>query len=195
MAPSSTNKDLLKLEKETATTSSLESTLLVCKKDLLSKTPKSTTSSEKLVTSAVPKSQFLGKVKDFLGVMAEANARLQHDAKEKSCMDYNIEELTGNESEYIEMDLVLGVADLHTPEAVAAAEAAMAGSQPVIPLAADCSGSDSEGSDDDGNNNVVDANAHFKACSSNKLGNTTSDKNVGSNNSQGKKRKKIVELA
>ncbi|KAF5200774.1 hypothetical protein FRX31_009639 [Thalictrum thalictroides] len=196
MGPASTSKDLLSLEKKTPTTSSLESTLLVCKKDILSQTPKPTTSPGpgKLVTSAVPKSQFLGKVKDFLPVMADANARLQHDAKEKSCMDYNIEELTGNESEYIEMDLVLGVADLHTPEAVAAAEAAMAGSQPVIPLAADCSGSDLEGSDDEDNNNGDDANAHLKACSSNKLEITTSDKDAGLNNDRGKKRKKIVEL-
>ncbi|KAF7150333.1 hypothetical protein RHSIM_Rhsim02G0173400 [Rhododendron simsii] len=39
--------------------------------------------------------------------------------------DYDIEALTGNESEYIEMDLMLGIADLHTPEALAAAESAI----------------------------------------------------------------------
>ncbi|KAK3001973.1 hypothetical protein RJ639_022282 [Escallonia herrerae] len=70
----------------------------------------------------------MGKVKDFLGIMAEANKRLQLDARDKS-EDYDIEALTGNESEYIEMDLMLGVADLHTPEAVAAAESALAGYQ------------------------------------------------------------------
>jgi hypothetical protein len=39
---------------------------------------------------------------------------------------------------------MLGVADLHTPEAVAAAESAICGCQPVISLPADGSESDSE---------------------------------------------------
>ncbi|KAJ0018426.1 hypothetical protein Pint_11333 [Pistacia integerrima] len=70
---------------------------------------------------------FLGKVKDFLGVISEANKRLQLDAK----------------------DLMLGIADLHTPKAVTAAESAVAGNQPVISLAASNSGTNSEDSDDD----------------------------------------------
>ncbi|KAF5199719.1 hypothetical protein FRX31_010694 [Thalictrum thalictroides] len=119
--------------------------------------------------------------------MAEANARLQHDAK----TDYNFEELTGNESEYIEMDLVLGVADLHTPEAVAAAESAMAGSQSVTHVAADICGSDFESDDDD---NSVDANTHFKPCSSDNFSKAKYDMDVGLTNGQGKKSKKIVEL-
>jgi len=48
---------------------------------------------------------------------------------------------------------MLGVADLHTPEAVAAAESAISNSQPVISLAADDSETDSEeesSADDDG---------------------------------------------
>ncbi|MCH86647.1 hypothetical protein A2U01_0007506, partial [Trifolium medium] len=85
----------------------------------------------------------LGKVKDFLGVMSEANKRLERDAKDHP-EKYDIEGLTGKESKVIEMDLMLGVADLHTPEAVAAAESAISGCQPVISLPADGSESDSE---------------------------------------------------
>ncbi|KAF5960343.1 hypothetical protein HYC85_001553 [Camellia sinensis] len=90
----------------------------------------------------------MGKVKDFLGVMSEANQRLQNDAKD-NVEDYDIEVLTGNESEYIEMDLMLGVADLHTPEAVSAAQSAIVGYQPVISLAASSSETESESSSDD----------------------------------------------
>ncbi|KAK9287333.1 hypothetical protein L1049_015748 [Liquidambar formosana] len=46
------------------------------------------------------------------------------------------------------MDLMLAIADLHTSEAVAAAESAIAGYQPVIPLAATCSESEWEDSSD-----------------------------------------------
>uniref|UniRef100_A0A803LRZ4 Uncharacterized protein n=1 Tax=Chenopodium quinoa TaxID=63459 RepID=A0A803LRZ4_CHEQI len=72
----------------------------------------------------------LGKVKDFLGLISEANKTLQLNAKDKP-EEFDIEVLHGNESEYIEMELMLGVADLQTPEAMEAAEAAMAGNQPV----------------------------------------------------------------
>ncbi|KAL2246030.1 UNVERIFIED_CONTAM: hypothetical protein Sindi_2871200, partial [Sesamum indicum] len=52
-------------------------------------------------------------------------------------------------------DLMLGVADLHTPEAVAAAESAIAGYQPTMPLSESSSGSENEDSsnDDDDDNN------------------------------------------
>lgn len=43
-----------------------------------------------------------------------------------------------NESEYSEMDLLLGIADLHTPEAVTATESSIVGFLPVAPLAACC---------------------------------------------------------
>ena len=43
---------------------------------------------------------------------------------------------------------MLGIADLLTPEAIAAAESAIAGYQPLIPLAASSSGTDSEDSSD-----------------------------------------------
>ncbi|KAI3972685.1 hypothetical protein MKX01_019343 [Papaver californicum] len=142
-----TNKDLLNLELKNPTSSSLDSTLLVCtKKDL---PPQNSTCGEKIVTSLIPKSQVLGKARDFLGVMVEAKKTLQTDAKENCGKDYNIEALTGKEKEYIEMDLILGVADLHTPEVVSAAESAMFGSQQVIDLAGTGSGSDTESSEDD----------------------------------------------
>ncbi|RYR53713.1 hypothetical protein Ahy_A06g028932 isoform A [Arachis hypogaea] len=57
---------------------------------------------------------------------------------------YNIEELTGNESKVIEMDLMLGVADLNTPEAVAAAESAISSCQPAISLAANGKDTDTD---------------------------------------------------
>jgi hypothetical protein len=56
---------------------------------------------------------------------------------------------------------MLGVADLHTPEAVAAAESAVSSCQPVISLAADGSEIDSEeesGADDDNEDAEIDSN-------------------------------------
>ncbi|XP_010276365.1 PREDICTED: uncharacterized protein LOC104611132 [Nelumbo nucifera] len=190
MGPNS--KDLLELEQNKS--SSLEATLLVCKKNSLSKFNKPHTS-EKLVTAPVPKSQMFGKVKDFLGVMAEANRRLQLDVQEKSCTNYDIEVLTGNEPQYIEMDLMLGVADLQTPEAVAAAECAMAGgSQSICNLAASSSESES-GSDDssdpstDGNHNDDEDNIYSSNSQNPNLDGADS---LGSD--QPKKRPKIIEL-
>ncbi|KAA8527310.1 hypothetical protein F0562_034593 [Nyssa sinensis] len=159
---------------------------------LLSQTTKTHASDGKPISSSVPKSQaVLGKVKDFLGVISEANKRLQLDARENS-KDYDIEVLTGNESEYIEMDLMLGVADLHTPEAVAAAESAIAASyQPVIPLAANRNGTESEDSSDDSDDDSDDSDGD-DTCSPTKFKrskpaevNTSSG---ASRNSQAKKR-------
>ncbi|KAL5996654.1 hypothetical protein ACLOJK_007573 [Asimina triloba] len=65
--------------------------------------------------------------------------------------DYDIEVLTGNEKECIEMNLVLGVADLHTPEAVVGAESAMLGSRLIHPSTICSDSSDSEDSDVDDN--------------------------------------------
>ncbi|KAJ4716082.1 DVA-1 polyprotein [Melia azedarach] len=121
-----TSKDLLHLEHKHSSTPSLESTLLVCNRKGSHTKPKKPNRDEKPSCESVPKSQVLDKVKDFLGVISEANKRLQLDAKD-SAQDYDIEVLTGNESEVIEMDLMLGITDLHTPEAVGAAEAAIAG--------------------------------------------------------------------
>ncbi|CAA6666297.1 unnamed protein product [Spirodela intermedia] len=79
-----------------------------------------------------PAQHVLGKVKDFLGAIAEANEKLQLASRENGRSDYDIEVLTGNENEYIELDLLLGLTDLQTPEAVAAAEAAVGGSRPPL---------------------------------------------------------------
>ncbi|KAJ6737427.1 hypothetical protein OIU85_019482 [Salix viminalis] len=141
----------------------------------------------------------LGKVRDFLGVISEANKRLQADAKENS-EEYDIEVLTGNESEVVEMDLMLGIADLHTPEAVAAAEAAIAGGQSMISLAAcssetesedssDESESDDGASDDTESNGEDNADDNIKTCKSGK-----NDSTEGSVKQRSKKQK-IVELS
>ncbi len=157
----------------------------------------------------------------------------------------DIEVLTGNDSEIIEMvsgslspsptlaineiitdffkciliiqDLVLGVADLHTPEAVAAAESAIAGCQTVIPLAASSSEADSEDSsdndsdedssdndsdedssdndsddDDDDDNGNDDGN---DTCLPVKLERSKSGRSNSLSEDQSKKRQKIVELS
>ncbi|CAJ2668495.1 unnamed protein product [Trifolium pratense] len=146
----------------------------------------------------------LGKVKDFLGVMSEANKRLENDAKDHP-EEYDIEELTGNESEVIEMDLMLGVADLHTPEAVAAAESAISGCQPVISLPADGSEIDSEeessvDEDDEIDGNVDDCDYENTGKKPSSLDQKhTSDKDCDHEKKKGnrrsKKRPAIVELS
>ncbi|KAK9993498.1 hypothetical protein SO802_023201 [Lithocarpus litseifolius] len=187
-----TSKDLLHLEHKhnNPSTSPLESTLLVCKKDSFPQ-PQMPIPDAKPVTALVPKSQVLGKVKDFLGVISEANEKLQDGAKDNS-ESYNIEVLTGNESEVIEMDLMLGIADLHTPEAVAAAESAIAGCHPVIPLAASNSGTDSEDisdndSDDDDGEACLPVNL--------KRSKSSQDHSLSEDVNQSEKRQKIVELS
>uniref|UniRef100_A0ACD5VJ93 Uncharacterized protein n=1 Tax=Avena sativa TaxID=4498 RepID=A0ACD5VJ93_AVESA len=100
-------------------------------------------------TDPLPKSQVLGKVKDFLGEMAKANEKLQLDAQNKPPEEYDIETLTGNEKEYIEMDLLLGVADLHSEQAVDAAEATMSGFPPSGRSLASSSSDSEDDSDED----------------------------------------------
>ncbi|KAM6540623.1 hypothetical protein CsatB_005070 [Cannabis sativa] len=131
MGGAETSKELLHLEHKNPSTSSLESAVLVCKSESERKKSKS---DEKPTIAHVPRSQFLGKVKDFLGVISEANEKLQLHKQDNS-KSYDIEALDGNESQVIEMDLMLGITDLKTPDAVAAAESAIAGCQPKIPLA------------------------------------------------------------
>ncbi|KAL6570487.1 hypothetical protein OROGR_000037 [Orobanche gracilis] len=129
------SKELLRLEADgpaIAPTPYLESKLFVCHKDSgfsLSGAPL-----QKPTMFPVSKSHVMGKVHDFLGVISESNKKLLDDAKDNP-ESYDIEVLDGKGSDYIEMDLMLGVADLHTPEAVAAAEIAMAGGALLIPLA------------------------------------------------------------
>lgn len=129
----SNNKDLLHLEGEAL---SLESKLLFCARGGGSQSLnlKPDLSDKKPEISSVPKSQVLTKVKDFLGVFLENTRKVELEAK-KNPEKYDIEALTGEESEYIEMDLMLGVTELHTQEAVSAAESAIASYQPVIDLA------------------------------------------------------------
>ncbi|XP_006857305.2 uncharacterized protein LOC18447141 [Amborella trichopoda] len=147
-----TNKDLLDLEQQKP--SFLESKLSFCSNEttlpINKKQPNNGRSGTKLVTAPVPSSQVLGKVKDFLGVMAEANKKLELSVQETRA-DPDIEVLTGKEQQYIEMDLVLGVADLYTPEAVAAAESALSGTAPAFSVhsaTASSSGSGTSSSSD-----------------------------------------------
>ncbi|CAI0558833.1 unnamed protein product [Linum tenue] len=142
----SASKELLRLEKEDSATagSAFESSLLFCGKDSSISLPKTTPSDGKLMTAPVPQSQVLGRVKDLLELIAK-----QPDPKDSS-ENCDIEALTGNESEVIEMDLMLGVAELHNEKAVAAAESALAGALPLITLdGSSSSESDSEDSSDD----------------------------------------------
>lgn len=195
------SKDLLYLERKDLSSSSLESSLLVCKKN------SEPCRNEKPCTEPASKSLVLGRVKDFLGVISEANKKLQMDAKENA-EKYDIETLDGNESEVIELDLMLGIADLHTPEAVAAAESAIIGNQPVIPLTCSSSESDSEESSDDsitGDNNNDDNEksdnqyTDHSNKSSFKLKRSNSRKTSCRSKSKGKgklkKRPKILELS
>ncbi|XVF00653.1 hypothetical protein REPUB_Repub04eG0019600 [Reevesia pubescens] len=176
----STSKDLLQFEHKTSSTSPLESALLVCnKKDSVSETLKPDPSKKPSFTS-VPKSEVLGRVKDFLGVMAEANKRLELDAK----------------------DLMLGVADLHTPEALAAAESTIAGNQPVITVGGSSSGTESDDSSDDSDHNEDSDNDHIddnKTSSPRKheKSNTGKDHTVSEavRKNRSKKRSRIVELS
>lgn len=196
-----TSKELLKLEKKGSSTSSIESTLAICKKkDSHSQRGRQHLSGKPL-TSSAPTSQVLGKVKDFLGVISEANNKLQVNAKDNP-QSYDIEVLDGNESEIIEMDLMLGIADLHTPEAVAAAESAAASCYPLNPLASSTGETDSEDTtddDDDQNDNensdddqagVPKKHVRAKFCEADSYG------GIGNKQSKKKpkKRTKITEL-
>ncbi|XP_044508578.1 uncharacterized protein LOC123227588 [Mangifera indica] len=198
------SEDLLQLEHKNCAFSFTESALLVCNKKESHSQFKKPNPDEKPMFNPLPPSQVLGRVKDFLGVMSEANKRLQLDAKDKA-QDYDIEVLTGNESEVIEMDLMLGVADLHTPEAVMAAESAIAGNQPVIPLAASSGGTDSEGGiehsdDEDRDDECSDndnANKDKKKCfpMQVKRSKTLKDESEASGDKKSQKRPKIVEIS
>jgi hypothetical protein len=100
---------------------------------------------------------------------------------------------------------MLGVADLHTPEAVAAAESAIAGYQSIIPLAASSSETDSEDSsdndsDDDGDDDKDDDNGDNDAetrCTHLKLKRSKFGRDNSSSEdvTQSEKRPKLVELS
>ncbi|KAK9734491.1 hypothetical protein RND81_04G143200 [Saponaria officinalis] len=175
-----TSKELLQFEHQDPS-SFKDNALLVCgntKNSAQIKPP------NPLFNAPLPSSQVLGKVKDFLGVISEANKNLELQAKEKP-EDFNIETLNGNESELIEMDLMLGVADLHTPEAMAAAEAALAGNQPILDLYNNDDSSESETSSDDDDDDDSDDDELMQDDSPVKQ----------QSSSNKKKRSKIVELS
>lgn len=100
--------------------------------------------------------------------MAEANKKLEQEAEEGNSEAFDLEALTGNESQVIEMDLMLGVADLNTPEAVTAAESAIAGNG--LANGSGNSSSDENDSDDE-------------------------DDDKKSSSKSGRKRAKIIELS
>ncbi|KAF8062813.1 hypothetical protein N665_1195s0001 [Sinapis alba] len=140
-----TSRDLLELEHKNPSSSSssaIDSALLI-RKERKKEAP------SKPTIAPVPKSEFLDKVKGFLGIMAEANKKLEQETEEGNSEAFDIEALTGNESQVIEMDLMLGVADLNTPEAVSAAEAAIAGNGVVNASGGDSSSDESDSDEDD----------------------------------------------
>lgn len=145
-----TCKDLLELEDKIPSSSSSSAidsvfSLTKEKKKKKKKREMEEEAPSKPTIAPVPKSQFLDKLKGFLGVMAESNKKLEQEAAEGNSEAFDIEALTGIETQVVEMDLMLGVADLNTPEAVRAAEAAIAGNG----RAAESDDSSSDESDDD----------------------------------------------
>ncbi|KAL3373250.1 hypothetical protein AABB24_005318 [Solanum stoloniferum] len=151
----STSNALLDLEGGSQSSfSSFESKLLICNggSDLQSQISKLNPTIKKPEISSTSQSQVLDKVKNFLGVLSESNKKLEVDAKENP-KKYDIEELIREDSEYIEMNLMIGDAELYSSEAVAAAESAIARQQPVIPLASSSSATtdvDDSSDEDDG---------------------------------------------
>ncbi|KAF3322844.1 hypothetical protein FCM35_KLT12833 [Carex littledalei] len=103
--------------------------------------------------TTVPRSEVLGKVRNFLGEIAKANEQLAIDAQEKPREEIDLEALTGNEKEYIEMDLLLGVADLNSDAAVAAAESDMCGIHSTARPVACSSSSEEEDNESDASDN------------------------------------------
>ncbi|KAJ4954871.1 hypothetical protein NE237_011654 [Protea cynaroides] len=122
----------------------------------------------------------------------------QNSFWDKSQNNLDIEVLTGNETEYIEMDLMLGVAELHTPEAVAAVESAMVGSQQACMLAASSTGSYSTSSDDesdsDSDNADDDDDNGNESCLSDKTHKPKVDPDHSLDSNQPKHQRKIIEL-
>ncbi|GAB2225535.1 hypothetical protein Droror1_Dr00006332 [Drosera rotundifolia] len=125
-----TSKELLELERKDIS-SPTASILRICENETRVRDEVKKKGAGRLVTAPAPRSEVLGRVKDFLGVLSEANKSLELNAKDNP-EDYDIEVLNGDESKYIEMDLMLGIANLHTPDAVAAAETAVAGHPTIL---------------------------------------------------------------
>lgn len=106
--------------------------------------------SKTISLQAFGESNVLTRVRAFLPVLDEANRKLTKAIKEKGAEEYAIEVLNGHEHEdasYVEMDLALGVTDLHTPAAISAAERLVGGRVVHTTLSRNEEDSDS----DDGN--------------------------------------------
>eukprot|EP01018_Ginkgo_biloba_P040156 Gb_36095 [translate_table: standard] len=152
-----TSKDLLDMEHK-CHNSPLETRLLLSNNNATN-VSHTKGDNDKFRTTTVPASTVLGKLKDFLPVMDEANRKLNIEIQEKHVKNYDIEVLTGEEEQYIEMDLALGVAELHSAEALAAAELAMVGQGQTLSLSAisedsdsSCDTEDDGGGDNNGSN-------------------------------------------
>jgi len=134
--PSDRNRDLLQLERGT---NPLEERLCVI--------PPSSDAKPRMPTTSVPESSVLGRLKAFLPMMDEANRKLFSGIEENGREQFDIEVVDEDEDKpHIEMDLALGIADLNTPEALAAAERAAAGQGQNPTQVADVS---DDSSDDD----------------------------------------------
>ncbi|XP_074329355.1 uncharacterized protein LOC141666985 [Apium graveolens] len=212
-----TSNILLDLEAQNppASSSSIESKLLFCVNNGLPPKSIQPHNNQKPSIKPVPKSQVLDKLKDFLPVMSEANQKLQLAAMDNTKL-FDIESLEDNDSPHIEMDLMLGVADLNTPEAIAAAESAVNGNQPVLSFAATSESSDSSdedekndshsesGSDDEEHKEQSVCDKHDQGKDDKRLqchsGNIKRTKSIGKEsydelgNKKSSKRPKIVEL-
>ncbi|KAL2929341.1 Uncharacterized protein RDABS01_034752 [Bienertia sinuspersici] len=186
-----TSKELLQLEHKDLSSSFNESALLVCGKNKKS-LEEGTKLEGKPFNAPLPKSQVLGKVRDFLGVISEANKTLELKAKENP-EAFDIEALNGTESNCIEMDLMLGVADLHTQEAMEAAEAAVAGNQRIVDLPHSRESESSSDDDEDDSNDDEEEKAGSSTGKSEKM--QVDDSLPQQSESRTKsKRPKIIEL-
>ncbi|MCO5578451.1 hypothetical protein L7F22_032294 [Adiantum nelumboides] len=129
MAPSKsgTSKDLLRLEHFDTSSASGAKVLSICK---AKKSHGIHPSSFKTMPlgDIVGESSVLHKVQAFLPMLEEANRKLAEAIKEKGPDNYDIEVLKSHErNAFVEMDLALGVADLHSNDAIIAAERLAAG--------------------------------------------------------------------
>ncbi|XP_020586817.1 uncharacterized protein C12orf45 isoform X1 [Phalaenopsis equestris] len=115
---------------------------------------------ERPLISPLPKSQVIGKVEEFLEVMAKANQDLELRAQENPSSNYDIEVLNDDEDKFIQLDLLLGVADLRSDEAVSAAETSMCGFRPSI-SSTSADSSDGDDSDADENSSSSECKSRF----------------------------------
>lgn len=117
------SKDLLHLERPDASSTPGAKLLSICQPKLDTNGQPSRPPSISGPMLPLDQSSVLSRVKAFLPVLDEANRKLAMAIEENGGEEFDIEVLNeGERAPYVEMDLALGLADLHTPEAVAAAE-------------------------------------------------------------------------